>query len=76
LKHQRSYFPLCILNWPNEKICKSDESAWSSFQYIRNKLPVLSQAKLKEGIFVGPQINKLLKDEEFDHTLSGTENVV
>jgi len=23
--------PLCILNWPNEKICKSDQSGWSSF---------------------------------------------
>ena len=35
---------------------------------------VLSQAKLKE-VFVGPQINKLLKDKGFDHTLSGTEKV-
>ena len=37
--------------------------------------PVLSQAKLIEGIFVGPQINKLLKNEDFDHTLTGIEKV-
>ena len=37
--------------------------------------PVLSQAKLKEGIFVEPQINKLLKDKGFDHTLSGIQKV-
>ena len=47
----------------------------AAFKYGCNKFPVSSQAKLKEGIFVGPQINKLLKDEDFGHTLSGTENV-
>ena len=47
----------------------------AAFKHICNKFPVISQAKLKEGIFVGPQINKLLKDEDFDHTLSGTEKV-
>ena len=47
----------------------------AAFKHICNKFHVLSQAKLKEGIFVGPQINQLLKDEDFDHTLSGTEKV-
>ena len=47
----------------------------AAFKYICNKFHVLSQAKLKEGIFVGPQINQLLKDEDFDHILSGTEKV-
>ena len=47
----------------------------AAFKYICTKFHVLSQAKLKEGIFVGPQINQLLKDEDFDHTLSGTEKV-
>ena len=42
----------------------------AAFKYIYNKFLVLSQAKLKE-VFVGPQINKLLKDKGFDHTLSG-----
>jgi len=39
------------------------------FQNICNTFLVLSQAKLKDGIFVGPQINKLLKGEDFDQTL-------
>ena len=46
-----------------------------AFKYIYNKFPVLSQAKLKEGIFVGPQINKLLKNKGFDHTWSGMKKV-
>jgi len=32
LKHQSSYFPLCILNWPNKQFGESDESGWSSFR--------------------------------------------
>ena len=47
----------------------------AAFKYICNKFPVSNHAKLKEGIFFGPQINKPLKDENFDHTLSGIEKV-
>jgi len=47
----------------------------ATFQYIYNKFPILSQAKLKEGIFIRPQINKLSKEEDFGHTFSGTDNV-
>ena len=38
----------------------------SIFNYIRGKFPKLSEAKIKEGIFVGPQIRELLRDEQFD----------
>ena len=47
----------------------------AAFKYICNKFPVLSQAKLKEGIFIGLQVNKLLKNANFDHTLSGIDKV-
>ena len=47
----------------------------AAFKYICNKFHVLSQAKLKKRILVGPHINQLLKDEDFDHTLSGTKKV-
>ena len=47
----------------------------AAFKYICNKFPVLSLAKLKEGITVEPQINRQLKNEDFDHTLPGTEKV-
>ena len=47
----------------------------TSMKHICNKFPALSQTKLKKGIFVGPQIKKLLKDENFDPTLPETEKV-
>jgi len=59
-----------------KKFVKVMNQDGAAFQYICNKFPVLSQEKLKEGMLVGAQINKLLKDEDFDHTFSGTENVV
>ena len=33
------------------------------FRYIGNKIPSISDAKLKAGIFSGPQIRKLLNDD-------------
>ncbi|GBN94133.1 hypothetical protein AVEN_56084-1 [Araneus ventricosus] len=38
----------------------------SGLQYLRLKLPKVSEAKIKEGIFVGPQIRQLMKDPVFD----------
>ncbi|GFU20210.1 uncharacterized protein TNCV_3393351 [Trichonephila clavipes] len=35
------------------------------FKYLCEQFPGISDAKLKEGIFVGPDIRKLLKDETF-----------
>lgn len=45
----------------------------AGFQYIRNKFPGISEMKIKEGIFVGPQIRHLLKDKNFESTLSQLE---
>ncbi|GFO39812.1 hypothetical protein PoB_006631700 [Plakobranchus ocellatus] len=36
-----------------------------AFLYLRQKFPTLSDAKVKEGIFIGPQIKAMLKDEVF-----------
>ena len=35
------------------------------FSYLCSVYPVLSSEKLKAGIFDGPQIRKLIKDEDF-----------
>jgi len=43
------------------------------FRYIVQKFPALSYEKKKEGIFVGPQIRKLLLDEDFIHTMKSVE---
>ncbi|GBL88581.1 hypothetical protein AVEN_195593-1 [Araneus ventricosus] len=36
------------------------------FQYLRLKFPKVSESKIKEGIFVGPQIRQLMKDSMFE----------
>jgi len=43
------------------------------FTYLRENFPRISEAKLKEGIFIGPQIRDLIKDEYFDKFLQGDE---
>jgi hypothetical protein len=45
----------------------------AAFTYLCEKFPRLSGAKLKEGVFIGPQIRDLLKDEYFDTVLQGDE---
>jgi len=45
----------------------------AAFTYLREKLPRLSEAKLKEGIFIGPQIRDLIKDKYIDKLLQGDE---
>jgi hypothetical protein len=43
------------------------------FQYVRNKFPNVSDAKIKEGMFIGPQIRELMQDKQFDEDLNETE---
>jgi len=47
----------------------------AAFIYLREKFIRLSEAKLKEGIFIGPQIQDLIKDEYCDKLLQGDEKV-
>ena len=42
-------------------------------EYMRNKFPNVSDAKIKEGIFTEPQIRELMQDKQFDEDLNGTE---
>ncbi|GBN02353.1 hypothetical protein AVEN_260412-1 [Araneus ventricosus] len=43
------------------------------FRYLCSKLPKLSEAKLKEGVFTGPYIRKLLSDSLFSETMGDKE---
>ena len=45
----------------------------AAFTYLWEKFRRLSEAKLKEGIFIGPQIRELIKDEYFDTLVQGDE---
>jgi hypothetical protein len=44
-----------------------------AFTYLWENFPRLSEAKLKESVFIGPQIRDLIKDEFFDTLLQGDE---
>ncbi|XP_051153375.1 uncharacterized protein LOC127276771 [Leptopilina boulardi] len=43
------------------------------FKYLFEKFPSLSDAKIKEGIFVGPDIRKLTKDTKFKSVMNEVE---
>ncbi|CAK9816550.1 hypothetical protein ANTQUA_LOCUS8999 [Anthophora quadrimaculata] len=47
-----------------------------AFAYLRTIFKSLSFAKIKEGVFDGQQIKKLLEDEEFGTYLSSAETVL
>ena len=39
---------------------------------MRNKFPNVSDSKIKEGIFIGPQIRELMQDKQLDEDLNET----
>jgi len=39
---------------------------------MKNKHPNVSDAKIKEGIFIGPQIRELMQDMQFEEDLNET----
>jgi len=43
------------------------------FRYVRNKFPNVSDAKIKKGICIGPQIRVLMQEMQFDEDLNETE---
>ncbi|UYV73879.1 hypothetical protein LAZ67_11001247 [Cordylochernes scorpioides] len=45
----------------------------SGFAYLKQKYSSISDAKIKEGIFVGPQIRELLQDGNFQNSLNEVE---
>ncbi|GFY02241.1 hypothetical protein TNCV_5101001 [Trichonephila clavipes] len=44
-----------------------------AFMYLKQKFPKMSEAKIKEGIFVGPQVRSLMHDEKFEELLNPLE---
>ncbi|GBL69401.1 hypothetical protein AVEN_35913-1, partial [Araneus ventricosus] len=43
------------------------------FKYLCDQFPGLPEAKLKEGVFVGPDIRKMMKDENFELKIEKNE---
>ena len=52
---------------------KGMDKTGHGFQYVRNKFPNVNDAKVKEGIFIGPQIRELMQDKQLDEDLNETE---
>jgi len=52
---------------------KAPDKLGGAFQYLREIFSELSEAKIKEGVFNGPQIRKLLKDDVFRSKLNKNE---
>lgn len=49
------------------------DSQSAAFQYICFMFPKLSDAKLKAGVFIGPQIREMLQCQELENRMSGLE---
>ncbi len=60
---------LCLMKQFVKALFKEGEC----FKCLDNKLPGLSEVKTKEGVFVGPDIRKLFKDEVFESKMIFSE---
>ena len=54
------------------KALKLEEGS-SIIKYLLKKLPALSEAKIKEGVFVGLQIRKLAVNDELSEMLTDVQ---
>jgi hypothetical protein len=62
--------PLHIKLGLMKNFIKAMDKDGAGFTYLKPIFPRLSDAKLREGIFVGPQIRELIKDEQFEEHLN------
>ena len=58
-----------------KQFVKALDNESSTFAYLAEKFPSLSQAKIKEGIFIGPEIRKIVLDETFITHLKSKEKL-
>ncbi|XP_076353274.1 uncharacterized protein LOC143248642 [Tachypleus tridentatus] len=49
------------------------DKVFAAFKYLRDFFPKLFEAKVKAGVFVGPQIKKILECTEFPKKLNRKE---
>ena len=62
--------PLHIKSGLVKQFVKALDFKGEVFQEIRSMFPRLSEAKMKGGIFVGPQINILVKSETLEEKMN------
>ena len=56
-----------------KQFLKALDKDGAAFKYLQNLFTKLSEAKVKGGIFIGPQVKLILKSDEFLETLSAVE---
>lgn len=65
--------PLHIKLGLMKNFVKAMNKEGEGFKYMKDLFPRLTSAKIKEGIFNGPQIRKIMKDEYFQEKLTNIE---
>jgi hypothetical protein len=73
LTYKKALLPPLHTKLDLKQFVKALQRDGNCFKYLCSKFPGLSDAKLKEGIFVGPDIRKLISDEMFETTKSNAE---
>ena len=58
--------PLHIKLGLMKNFVKAMDNDSDAFRYLRDKFPELCDAKIKEGIFIGPQMRKIAADKQFE----------
>ncbi|GBL84356.1 hypothetical protein AVEN_117140-1 [Araneus ventricosus] len=56
-----------------KQFVKALPKEFECFKYLCDQLPGSSEAKLKEGVFIGPDIRKIMKDEDFETNMETNE---
>jgi len=65
------HIKICLM----KNFVKDMDKTGRGFEYVRNKFPNVIDAKIKEGMFIGPQIRELMQDKHFIENLKGTEKM-
>jgi hypothetical protein len=65
--------PLHIKLWLMKNFVKDVNKHGNGFEYLTDKFPKLTDAKLKEGTFIGLQSRGIIKYDLFVHLLTETE---
>jgi len=59
---EKYLLPLQIKLGFMKNVVKGMDKTVCGFEYVRNKFPNVSDANIKEGIFIAPQIRELMQD--------------
>ena len=67
--------PLHIKLGLMKNFVKAMDKTAAGFVYLNRKFLRMTEANIKEGVLIGPQIRQLLQDSEFDQALFGKEKL-